>query len=95
MFMSVETPNGRLDCGEDAPTESVSAERFRGVRIFDISDIEHPRQVGSVQTCRGSHTHTLVHDLNDDSHVYIYVQGTGGVRPAEELDGCSGRSPLP
>ncbi len=93
MFMSVEAPNGRLDCGEDAPTESVSTERFRGVRIFDISDIENPVQVGGVQTCRGSHTHTLVHDLNDDSHVYIYVQGTSGVRPAEELAGCSGAAP--
>lgn len=93
MFMSVEAPNGRLDCGEDAPTESVSAERFRGVRIWDISDIEHPVQVGNVQTCRGSHTHTLVHDLTDDSHVYIYVQGTAGVRPAEELEGCSSGEP--
>jgi len=93
MFMSVEATNGRLDCGEDGPTESVSAERFRGVRIFDISDIEHPVQVGNVQTCRGSHTHTLVHDLNDDTHVYIYVQGTSGVRPAAELEGCSGASP--
>jgi len=93
MFMSVEAQNGRLDCGEEAPTESVSAERFRGVRIWDISDIEHPVQVANVQTCRGSHTHTLVHDLNDDSHVYIYVQGTSGVRPAEELEGCSGGEP--
>jgi len=93
MFMSVEATNGRLDCGEEAPTQSVSAERFRGVRIFDISDIEHPVQVGNVQTCRGSHTHTLVHDLNDDSHVYIYVQGTSGVRPAAELEGCTGGEP--
>ncbi|MEN8145241.1 MAG: hypothetical protein ABFS14_09850 [Gemmatimonadota bacterium] len=93
MFMSVEAPNGRLDCGEDAPTESVSAERFRGVRIFDISDIENPQQVGGVQTCRGSHTHTLVLDPDDDSHVYIYVQGTGGVRPAEELAGCTSGAP--
>ncbi len=93
MFMSVETTNGRLDCGEEAPTESVSAERFRGVRIFDISDIEHPRQVGGVQTCRGSHTHTLVPDPNDDTHVYLYVQGTSRVRPAEELEGCSGAPP--
>ncbi len=93
MFMSVETPNGRLDCGEEGPTDEVSPDRFRGVRIFDISDIENPQQVGGVQTCRGSHTHTLVTDPNDDSHVYIYVQGTGGVRPAEELEGCSGAPP--
>ena len=93
MFMSVEAPNGRLDCGEDAPTESVSAERFRGVRIFDISDIENPVQVANVQTCRGSHTHTLVQDPNSDARVYIYVQGTSGVRPAEELEGCTSGSP--
>ena len=93
MFMSVEATNGRLDCGEDGPTESVSAERFRGIRIWDISDIENPVQVANVQTCRGSHTHTLVHDLDDDSHVYVYVQGTSGVRPAEELEGCSGGDP--
>lgn len=93
MFMSVEATNGRLDCGEEGPTESVSAERFRGIRIWDISDLSNPVQVANVQTCRGSHTHTLVHDLNDDSHVYIYVQGTSGVRPAEELEGCSGGDP--
>ena len=68
-------------------------ERFRGVRIFDISDIRNPKQVAAVQTCRGSHTHTLVVDPNDKNNVYIYVSGTSFVRQPEELSGCSGEKP--
>jgi hypothetical protein len=68
-------------------------ERFRGVRIFDISDIKNPKQVAAVQTCRGSHTHTLVVDPNDKDNVYIYVSGTSFVRQPEELAGCSGEKP--
>src|SRR5215472_2118626 len=68
-------------------------ERFRGVRIFDISDIKRPKQVAAVQTCRGSHTHTLVLDPNDKNNVYIYVSGTSFVRQPEELAGCSGEKP--
>jgi hypothetical protein len=101
MFMSVEMPNGRLDCGEQgfpavAPQPgqpsgpAANKERFRGVRIFDISDVTNPKQVGAVQTCRGSHTHTLLTDPNDKENVYIYVSGTSFVRPAAELEGCSG-----
>lgn len=103
MFMSVEMPNGRLDCGEQGfppaagaqpgSPSPASKERFRGVRIFDISDIKSPKQVGAVQTCRGSHTHTLVTDPNDKANVYIYVSGTSFVRPASELEGCSGGPP--
>ena len=68
-------------------------DRFRGVRIFDISDIRNPKQVAAVQTCRGSHTHTLVLDPNDKDNVYIYVSGTSFVRQTEELAGCSGEKP--
>jgi hypothetical protein len=108
MFMSVEMPNGRIDCGaEGFPPEPAPAaghekdkrlpvpqkERFRGVRIFDISDIKSPKQVAAVQTCRGSHTHTLVVDPNDKDNVYIYVSGTSFVRQSEELAGCSGEAP--
>jgi hypothetical protein len=93
MFMSVEMPNGRIDCGTNAPTASASPDRFRGVRVFDISDVDHPKQVAAVQTCRGSHTHTLVTAPDDPDNVYVYVQGTSGVRPAEELAGCSGGAP--
>ena len=107
MFMSVEMPNGRVDCGVQGfpstpPAESAKnvmqipapqKERFRGVRIFDISDIRRPRQVAAVQTCRGSHTHTLVVDPKDSQNVYIYVSGTSFVRQSEELPGCSGEMP--
>src|ERR1700731_5328663 len=139
--MSVEMPNGRLDCGiqgfppEPAPPADddkdkgkgkvtatdkdndnasdqgkeekekdkdkekkrplpvAQKDRFRGVRIFDISDIKNPKQVAAVQTCRGSHTHTLVVDPNDKNNVYIYVSGTSFVRQNEELAGCSGEAP--
>ena len=112
LFLSVEMPNGRLDCGTQgfppppsAPEQPAGAEkkqpppppaqkdRFRGVRIFDITDIRNPKQVAAVQTCRGSHTHTLVVDPNDKDNVYIYVSGTSFVRQPEELAGCSGEKP--
>src|SRR5437870_8881956 len=108
MFMSVEMPNGRLDCGAQGfPPEPPPAagqenrprlpaaqkDRFRGVRIFDIADIKNPKQVAAVQTCRGSHTHTLVVDPNDKNNVYIYVSGTSFVRQDEELPGCSSGTP--
>ncbi len=93
LFMSVEEPRARIDCGTQGVADTVSAERFLGVRIFDISDLSRPRQVAAVQTCRGSHTHTLVTHPGDPANVYVYVAGTSGVRPAAELAGCSGRPP--
>ena len=93
LFTSVENPSGRIDCGAGGVADSVSPERMRGVRIFDISDLRSPKPVAQVQTCRGSHTHTLVPDPNDPSHVYIYVSGGAPVRPAEELAGCSAAPP--
>ncbi|HEY6230723.1 MAG TPA: hypothetical protein VIW64_05640, partial [Pyrinomonadaceae bacterium] len=118
LFMSVEMPNGRLDCGtsgfppepepaatpaaadktaageeEKKPPPAPQKDRFRGVRIFDISDVRNPKQVAAVQTCRGSHTHTLVVDPNDKDNVYIYVSGTSFVRQSEELAGCSDEAP--
>jgi len=91
LFMSVEQTRGRLDCGLQGIEGTVSAERFRGVRIFDISDIRKPRQVAAVQTCRGSHTHTLVPDPKNPSRLYVYGSGTSSVRPGEELEGCSAK----
>jgi hypothetical protein len=90
LVMSVEQTRGRLDCGTQGVQTAVSAERFRGIRIFDISDVSKPRQVAAIQTCRGSHTHTLVTDPNDKANVYVYVSGTSSVRSAEEMAGCSG-----
>ena len=89
LFMSVEQTRGRIDCGTEGVSAPVSAERFRGVRIFDISDLRRPKQVAAVQTCRGSHTHTLVTDPKDKTNIYVYGSGTGAVRAGEELAGCS------
>jgi hypothetical protein len=93
LFMSVEQTRGRLDCGLQGVVPPVSNERFRGVRIFDITDLKNPKQVAAVQTCRGSHTHTLVPDPKDKSHIFLYASGTGSVRAGEELVGCSGKDP--
>ncbi len=93
LFMSVEQTRGRLDCGLQGVVPPVSNERFRGVRIFDISDLKNPKQVAAVQTCRGSHTHTLVPDPKNKSRIFLYASGTGGVRSGEELEGCSGGDP--
>jgi hypothetical protein len=89
LFMSVEQTRGRLDCGTQGVSTPVSAERFRGVRIFDISDLAKPRQLAAVQTCRGSHTHTLVTDPKDPANLYVYGSGTSSVRSGEELAGCA------
>ena len=75
------------------PPDPANPDRFRGVRIFDISDVSNPKQVAAVQSCRGSHTHTLVIDPKDHDNVYIYISGTAGVRSGEELTGCSGGDP--
>jgi hypothetical protein len=93
LFISVEERKGRSDCGAQGVTDSLYKERFVGVRIFDISDPQNLKQVGAVQTCRGSHTHTLVSDPKDSTHIYVYVSGTSGVRPETELAGCSGGRP--
>jgi hypothetical protein len=93
MFVSGEATTGRIDCGMQGVPDTVSAARLRGIRVFDISDIANPKYVTNVQTCRGSHTHTVVHDPNDDANVYIYVSGSAGVRPSAELAGCSSGLP--
>jgi len=93
LFISVEETRGRLDCGAQGVQDTVSAERFRGVRIFDISNLDNPIEVAAVQTCRGSHTHTLVPDPKDDRVVYVYVSGTSSVRSPSELKGCSNLPP--
>lgn len=88
LFMSVEQTSGRIDCGTQGAAGAVNPERFRGVRIFDISDLDNPVQLPGVQTCRGSHTHTIVTDPDDAENVYIYNSGTSSVRSPLELAGC-------
>lgn len=88
LVMSVEQTRGRLDCGLQGAPGKVSTDRFRGLRIFDISDISQPLQVGAVQTCRGSHTHSIV--SADANRLIVYNSGTAGIREEEELAGCIG-----
>lgn len=88
LFVSGEGLGARNDCGSTPITDSVSTERFRGVRIFDISDKAKPRLVTNVQTCRGSHTNTLVQDPDDKNNIYVYVSGYSSIRSPRELAGC-------
>jgi hypothetical protein len=89
LFVSGEGQTGRVDCGIQGVPEPVSRERLRGIRIFDISDIANPKYLANVQTCRGSHTHTVVTDPHDTANIYIYVSGSARVRSADELPGCA------
>ncbi len=89
LFVSAEAPTARLDCGANAPREVVSRDRIRGLRIFDITDIDPPKYIANVQTCRGSHTHTVVDDPKDKDNIYVYISGTSGIRPSEELTRCN------
>ena len=93
MFVSGEDLSARLDCGTEGVKDTVSSERLRGLRIFDISDIAHPKNVGNVQTCRGSHTHTVLVDPRDTTNVYVYISGTSRVRSSSELAGCTDSLP--
>jgi LVIVD repeat-containing protein len=89
LFMSSEATNSRTDCGFAGVPEPVSQLRVRGIRVFDISDVKRPKLVTTVQTCRGSHTHTVVTKQGDDANVFIYVSGTAAVRSIEEVPGCT------
>ncbi|MGE5927697.1 MAG: LVIVD repeat-containing protein, partial [Gemmatimonadota bacterium] len=93
LFVSGEGTSGRVDCGTQGVQDTVSKDRLRGIRIFDATDMANPKYVANVQTCRGSHTHTVVEDPNDKENVYIYVSGSAGVRSPSELPGCSRLSP--
>jgi hypothetical protein len=93
LFVSGEGLGGRLDCESTGIQEAVSHDRLRGIRIFDITDIHNPKYIANVQTCRGSHTHTVLADPKDTQNVYIYVSGSAPVRPAAELPGCSNALP--
>jgi hypothetical protein len=93
LFVSGEDLAARLDCGTQGVRDTVSSERLRGLRIFDISDIRNPRNVGNVQTCRGSHTHSVLIDPRDSANVYVYISGSSMVRSPSELPGCIAAMP--
>ncbi|HEY2163927.1 MAG TPA: hypothetical protein VGH04_08055 [Gemmatimonadaceae bacterium] len=93
LFVSAEAGTARLDCGGQGVSTAVSEDRIRGLRIFDITDIANPKYVGNVQTCRGSHTHTVLVDPKDPDNVYVYISGSSAPRSTQELAGCSSMSP--
>jgi hypothetical protein len=93
LFVSGEGTSGRLDCGTQGDPDTVSSARLRGLRIFDITDIANPKYVANVQTCRGSHTHTVVAEPNDPQDIYVYISGSAGIRSSSELAGCSKMMP--
>jgi hypothetical protein len=93
LFVSGESLTGRLDCGMQGVKDSVSKDRLRGLRIFDITDIRNPKYIANVQTCRGSHTHTVLVDPKDPENVYVYISGSSRVRSPNELPGCVNLAP--
>ena len=93
LFVSAEGQTGRHDCGAQGVQDTVSAMRVRGIRIFDITDITKPRYITDVQTCRGSHTHTVLVPPGDPDNIYVYISGSSSVRPEAELGGCADLAP--
>jgi hypothetical protein len=93
LVVSSESNSGRLDCGDQGIKDTVSAERIRGVRLFDITDLDHPKYITNVQTCRGSHTHSLLVDPKDPANVYVYISGSAPLRSPKELAGCTSATP--
>ena len=88
LIMSVEETRGRIDCGLQGAGSEPTPDRFRGIRIFDISNPQNPMQVGIVQTCRGSHTHSVVNARTNDGNIIVYNSGTSSVRDQDELETC-------
>ena len=88
LIMSVEETRGRIDCGLQGAGSEPTPDRFRGIRIFDISNPQNPKQVGIVQTCRGSHTHSVVNARTNEGNIIVYNSGTSSVRDQEELETC-------
>jgi hypothetical protein len=88
LFVSAEGNAGRIDCGDQGVKDPISTERIRGIRIFDITDVNNPRNVANVQTCRGSHTHSVLVDPKDTENVYVYISGSAPSRAEAELSGC-------
>jgi hypothetical protein len=93
MFVSHEANTGRIDCSLDPASGDVNLDRARGVRIYDVKDMKNPKRLAMIQTCRGSHTHTVVNDPKDTENIYVYVSGSATVRSAAELEGCSNLPP--
>src|SRR5688500_4599828 len=86
LFVSAEGAGNRNDCGKGGVTDP--KDHMAGVRIFDVSDPKVPKLIKNVQTCKGSHTHTIVPHPKDKNVIYLYVSGSQGARPETEMPGC-------
>jgi hypothetical protein len=86
LFVSAEGAGNRNDCAKGGVQNP--ADHMAGVRIYDVANPRAPRLVKNVQTCKGSHTHTVVPHPTDKGVIYLYVSGNQGARPASELAGC-------
>jgi hypothetical protein len=86
LFISAEGAGNRNDCAAGGVQDP--KDHMAGVRIFDVTDRTAPKLVKNVQTCKGSHTHTVVPSPKDKNVLYIYVSGQQAARPETELAGC-------
>jgi len=87
LFMSAEGAGNRNDCGKGGVQDP--KDHMAGVRIWDVSNPRAPKLIKNVQTCKGSHTHTIVPSPTNPKVVYIYVSGQQAARPETELAGCN------
>lgn len=86
LFISAEGNGNRNDCGKGGVQDA--KDHMAGVRIYDVSNPKAPKLIKNVQTCKGSHTHTLIPSPTDKGVVYLYVSGNQGARSDAELAGC-------
>ena len=86
LFISAEGGGNRNDCAKGGVQDP--KDHMAGVRIYDVSDAHAPKLIKNVQTCKGSHTHTVIPSPTDPNIIYIYVSGQQTARPATELAGC-------
>ena len=86
LFLSAEGAGNRNDCGSGGVQDP--KDHMAGVRIFDVSNPKAPKLVKNVQTCKGSHTHTIVPSPTDPRTIYLYVSGQQAARPETEMAGC-------
>ncbi len=90
LFISAEGGGNRKDCAPIGIKDtSDHTSHMTGVRIYDVADPAHPKLIKNVETCKGSHTHTLIPDPKDKGVVYLYVSGSQSARPSVELAGCN------
>jgi len=87
LFISAEGNGNRNDCAKGGVQNP--ADHMAGVRIYDVSNPKAPKLIKNVQTCKGSHTHTVIPSPTDKGVIYIYVSGNQGARPETELAGCN------